>query len=206
MQLPDSTNKVKDCSACSRALVRIGKPVSSHLIDGIEDDRLLYCVTSYPKVDHVPNGTSCPVGSSEYEHLSIKLNGLPFPVIITDAVKCCDKAESSPKVGEIAICKNLWLINEIIETNPTVVVALGYVAIKALLETTKPAEMVNKKFNVILKNKEGKEWKGDIYTAYHPSYLNTMGSSAWYQKHTFDYIMKLAITETTNARANSPSN
>lgn len=192
------------CTACARSKVRIGTPILPQYIDYMHEEedatsKILCCVMSYPKKDHVETRQCIPEGSAEYMLLSEKFNNINFPVYLTDAVKCCDNKESSPKTSEIAICKNEVLQEELITLNPTVILALGYIAIRALfnVQPQQAIQYVNKKYKSELRFKD-KTWSGHIYTTYHPGYLITMGNSAWYQRHEFNHIINLAIKEITN--------
>lgn len=85
-------------------------------------------------------------------------------VYTTNVVKCRPKGNRTPSIDEGEFCANLWLQQEIMLIKPVVIVALGSVALRYLLD--KDAKITRER---------GKWFKscGDIDTiaTYHPAYL-----------------------------------
>jgi uracil-DNA glycosylase family 4 len=55
-------------------------------------------------------------------------------VFVTSSVKCRPPGNRNPRAEELATCRELWLLKQIEIVNPHVVVLLGKVAVKSLLD------------------------------------------------------------------------
>ena len=53
---------------------------------------------------------------------------------MTSSVKCRPPGNRNPRAEELATCRELWLLKQIEIVNPHVVVLLGKVAVKSLLD------------------------------------------------------------------------
>lgn len=91
-------------------------------------------------------------------------------VYITNAVKCFK--DGAPTKKECDFCANLWLFREIKEVNPKVIVCLGKLAARTVLNipaTIKTKDLINKSFEAFFQ--DDKIYRYPAYVMYHPSYL-----------------------------------
>jgi len=81
-------------------------------------------------------------------------------VFITNAVKHRPYENRNPKVGELKTCKELWLDQQIEIIKPELIIVLGRIALKSLLNETDVKYLHGK---VIGRNKQ------KYFVTYHPS-------------------------------------
>lgn len=97
----------------------------------------------------------------------------PEPVFVANVLKCRPPENRTPHMDEIRNCAP-YLLKQINYVNPLLVVALGGVAAKAILNTNKGVGQLRKTF--------WPGWGKTVLVTWHPSYILRMGSDSAVQK------------------------
>jgi len=129
--------EIRKCTACplwkSRTLAVPGEGIFNKQIS--DKQIKLFFIGEAPGEEENRQGLPFIGRSGKFLDEMLKIAGVERKdVFITGAVKCHPPKNRNPTAKELKICKELWLDNQINIIQPKLIVILGKVALKSLLD------------------------------------------------------------------------
>lgn len=133
MNLFDVSEGIRKCASCSLVKNRL-LPVAGF---GNENASIVF-VGETPDILEDREGLPFIGKSGKYLDSLFEMIGIKREnIFLTEAVKCHPKGNRKPKINEIKTCKKLWLDKQIKIIKPKLIVLMGRIAVKSMLNMNK---------------------------------------------------------------------